>query len=106
MRLGSSLTAGATARVLQFDDDSEQRWIEAPPLVRRTLELGHINAYDLANVIEFWRSMKGRFDATWDITIGGRTERNLAFADDTLNIEQTLPGRFNLTLKLMQTLAA
>jgi hypothetical protein len=103
MRLTSSREPVYGTGILVFEDDSEQRFRSAVPLMHRTLVLSSIGGYDLANVREFWRSMKGRFDSTWDIYIDGAWEYHLAFDDDEFSVSEPRPGSFTVSLKCLQT---
>lgn len=88
--------------VVQFCDDTEQRWRQHRALAGFTLELRNVDGYDLANVLEFFRSMKGRWDTTWDLTLGGSTFANLAFDDDDITWTETKPDRFSVQLRVRQ----
>ena len=88
--------------VAQFRDDSEQRWKTHGALAAFTLEFRNIGGYDPANIVEFFRSMKGAFDSTWDLTIGGTMYANLCFAQDDLTWTETKPNRFSLSLRVRQ----
>lgn len=111
LRRGGVTHYGATtekrlvARVVPFEDDSEQRWKVVPsvPKFACTLVLTNLDGYDLANVLEFWRSMKGRFDSTWDITINGTTYTNMTFDEDEFTYVESRPEQFSVTLKCVQT---
>lgn len=109
LRRGGVTHYGATTenrlvtRVVPFEDDSEQRWKVVPKSFACNLVFNNLDGYDLANVLEFRRSMKGRFDATWDITIGGVTYSNMAFEEDDFAPQETRPNQFSLTLKCIQT---
>ncbi len=88
--------------VAQFCDDSEQRWKAHGPLAAFTLEFRHIDGYDLANVQEFFRSMKGAFDSTWDLTLGATLYANLCFDQDDFAWTETKPNRFSVSLRVRQ----
>lgn len=92
--------------VIQFADDSEQRWASLPTVggvADFVLSFSSIDGYDLDNIREFWRSMKGRYDSTWDITVAGVLYERMAFDSDEFEATETIPNRFNLTLKCIQT---
>ncbi len=88
--------------VVEFLDGSSQRWAGQDGLAAFQLTFANLEGYDVANVLEFFRSMKGRFDATWDLTLAGTTYPNLAFDQDELGATETLPNRFSFTLRVMQ----
>lgn len=90
-------------RVVQFADDSEQRWRVRPALARFTLEFTDINGYDLSEILAFWRSTKGRFDTTWQITIDGQTYQNMAFDSDDFSFIENRPNRYTVRLSCIQT---
>jgi hypothetical protein len=92
--------------VVQFCDDSEQRWKAHGALAAFTLEFRNIGGYDLANILEFFRSMKGAFDSTWDLTIDATTNSNLCFDQDEITWTETKPDRFSLSLRVRQVRAA
>ena len=70
--------------VAQFCDDSEQRWPTAQGTATFTLNLVDLDGYEVSNVEEFFRSMRGRYDSTWDITIGGTLYSNMMFEADEI----------------------
>lgn len=70
--------------VAQFCDDSEQRWPTAQGTATFTLALVELEGYEVSNVEEFFRSMQGRKDDTWDITIGGVTYSHMMFEADEI----------------------
>lgn len=86
----------------QFCDDSEQRWKIHPALASFTLEYRNLDGYDLSAIQEFFRSMKGRFDSTWDLTIGGALYAHLSFDQDDFTWSETKPNRFTLSLRVRQ----
>lgn len=90
-------------RVVQFSDDSEQRWRVRPAIARFSLEFSDVNGYELSEILEFWRSMKGRFDATWEITIGGQTYQNMTFDSDECSFVENRPNRYTVRLSCIQT---
>lgn len=89
--------------VVQFVGDQEQRWRSQAPLTAWTLRLIDIDGYDLANVLAFWRSMKGKFDSTWDITVAGVLYSNMAFDQDEFSAVEAKPERYTVELRCLQT---
>ena len=89
-------------RVVQFEDGSEQRWQGAPALKRWRLIYRGIDGYDVSLVREFFRSVKGRFDKTWDITVDAVLYEDMVFEDDTLAVTELEDGRHDLTLSAIQ----
>jgi hypothetical protein len=102
MRLSSTREQKWGTTLLRFEDDSETRFLTSLTHTHRTLVLTSINGYDLANVREFWRSMKGRFDSTWDIFVDGAWEYNMAFDTDEFSVTETTPGSFAVSLPCLQ----
>lgn len=92
--------------VVQFCDDAEQRWKAQGALAAFTLEFRNIDGYDLANLLEFFRSMKGAFDSTWELTLGENSYANLCFDQDECTWTETKPNRFSLSLRVRQTRSA
>lgn len=88
--------------MVQFCDDSEQRWKTHGRLVGFTLEFRNIDGYDFANIQEFFRSMKGAFDSTWDLTLDGTLHADLCFDTDEIAWTETKPNRFSLSLRVRQ----
>lgn len=81
---GSERGRRFATEVAQFCDDREQRWPTAQGCQTFGLNLVDLDGYEMANVEEFFRSMKGRFDTTWDITVGGVTYSNMLFDVDQI----------------------
>lgn len=88
--------------VIQFEDDSEQRWVRSPTLHQWSLVFSDLSEADLATIETFWLACKGAFDATWDITIGNTTYSYCTFLDDEFTPTETARGRFSLTLQVRQ----
>lgn len=87
--------------VVEFCDGSTQRWAGQDGLHAFQLACQNLDGYDLANIVEFFRSMKGKFD-TWDLTIEGVTHPNLAFDQDELPATEGKPNRQSLALRVIQ----
>lgn len=91
--------------VIQFLDDSEQRWRNRLMLRQFRLTFANINAYDQSLILSFFRSQFGSFD-TWSITIGAATHNNLFFASDDYSITEDKPNRYTLSFDVGQTKSA
>lgn len=91
--------------VVQFCDDSEQRWKRKAPEAAFTLALTDLDGYDLSNVLEFFRSMKGRNDKTWNLVLNAVTYPNCAFAQDNITWQEARPELFTLSLRCRQVRA-
>jgi hypothetical protein len=61
-----------------------------------------ISGFDLANLLDFFRSAKGRFDATWTLTINGTTYSNMALDSDDFVVVEQRPNCFTLQVKCRQ----
>jgi hypothetical protein len=88
--------------VLTFENGSEQRWLSTRELWRGVLVFSSVSGYDLATVQGFFRSMKGQFDRTWDITIEGNTWSYLTFESDSFPQIENKQGRFSFQLACRQ----
>jgi hypothetical protein len=89
--------------VVQFCNDSEQRWVGRAGLADIELVLTNISGYDLSAVVAFFRSSKGSFDSTWQITLVGVTYTSCVFLSDDITWTETQPQFFSLSLKIRQT---
>jgi hypothetical protein len=90
-------------RILQFLDDSEQRFAIAKPLHRFTLTYHEIDGYDLGLLRTFWESMKGQYDATWQFAWQSGAITGCRFEGDVFAYtEGPRPGRFNVSLRVRQ----
>jgi hypothetical protein len=92
--------------VLKFLDDTEQRWRARNMLRRFELALNKVNGYDSSLVLQFFRSQFGKFDSTWDITIGGVTHSNLAFTNDSFDHSEDTKNRHTLKFNVIQVKSA
>lgn len=88
--------------VVQFVNDTEQRWASNPGLGNFELTFTNIDGYDLSVLIDFFRSCKGQFDSTWTLAINGQTYTNCTFLSDDITWLENKPERYTLTLKCRQ----
>lgn len=89
--------------VAQFCDDSEQRWPVAQGTAVFTLNLVDLDGYEVSNVEEFFRSMQGRKDDTWDITIGGTLYSHMRFEEsDQIDWSFSKPMLQSATIRCRQ----
>lgn len=97
-------TLGLTYRtdVVQFVNDSEQRWATQPALGEFELTFTAVDGYDLSLVMDFFRSQKGQFDGTWTLTINSNTYNNCTFLDDAFTWTERKAERYDFTLKCRQ----
>ena len=91
--------------ILQFSDFTEQRWKRCSPLARFRIDLQQINYTELSALRTFFDSVKGGFDSTWDITLGGVTYDNMTFETDVFEARETEPGIYALSLPCRQIAA-
>ena len=101
----SPLTAASRrpVGVLVFDDGTEQRFVQSAGLTRFVLELSEISTDEKQQIVDFFETSKGSFDATWSIVIDAASYDFMAFADDTIAPQQTSAGVWSMTLNLVQT---
>lgn len=99
---GSTLGRRYATEIAQFCDDREQRWPTAQGTGVFTLALVDLDGYEVSNVEEFFRSMKGRKDDTWDVTIGGVTYSNMMFEADSISWTFTKPLLQSTTIPCRQ----
>jgi len=88
--------------VVRFVNDTEQRWKRHVALSSFELRFRDIDGYDLGNILDFYRSMKGRFDSTWDLTLAAVTYQYMVFDQDELAWTEAKPDRFSLTVRCKQ----
>jgi hypothetical protein len=102
---GTTRTKRTQTEVIQFGDDSEQRWQSGPALNEFSLELRNIDGVDLSAVRQFFIDQKGENGAAWSITIDGVEYLNCTFLTDVFPVEEpaNTPERFDLTLPCRQT---
>ncbi len=104
LRYPSSRVQTYRSRVIQFGDWSEKRWPATPVRDGWTLGLQNISGYELSLIRQFWRSMQGAKDKTWDITIDAVLIENCTFLDDEfplVEIANSL-GVVSLSLRFRQ----
>lgn len=88
--------------VLQFSDFTEQRYVRSAGLSRFRLQLTGISKAAKDDIVDFFETCKGTFDATWSIEIAGVIYDYMAFADDTLAAVESEQG-WSLNVDLVQT---
>jgi hypothetical protein len=89
-------------QVYRFRNDSEQRVAERGERARFVLTFTNLDGYDVSNLREFWRSMKGAFDATWDVEIDAVLYERCAFEDDAFTATESKAERYSVALKVVQ----
>ena len=88
--------------VYKFKNFSEQRTSDRGERARFVITVTNANGYDVSNLRTFWRSAKGSFDATWDITVDGTLYSGMAFEDDDFDAVEGKAERYSVTLKAFQ----
>ena len=81
---------------------SAQFWRKGAGLRRFVLEFRRISRADKDTITAFFDSVKGAFDATWTLPIGGVDYDYCVFETDTIQITEAQPEHFNITLALRQ----
>lgn len=89
--------------VLKFTDGTEQRYRQAAGLNAFTLELSEITAAEKDAIVDFFETVKGSFDATWDLVLAGTTYGYMAFADDKIEATEGASGVWSMSVRLVQT---
>jgi hypothetical protein len=89
-------------QVHRFRNGSEQRVAERRERARFLLSYTNLDGYDVSTLRDFWRSTKGGFDATWDITVDGVLYEGCAFEDDEFTATEPKAERYSVSLKVMQ----
>lgn len=98
----STLGVVFATQVVQFVNDSEQRWSSQAGLGNFELTFTNINGYDLSILLDFFRSVKGAFDTTWTLTMNGSTHTNCTFLQDDFTWTESTPEHYTLTLQCRQ----
>jgi hypothetical protein len=98
----ATIGAGFGTRVQRFCNDTEQRWAARTQYGVFILTLTNICGYDLANIRDFFRAVKGRFDPTWTLAINGTTYNNMILDSDDLVVTETKPTLFTLQVQCRQ----
>ena len=97
-----TLGTGFATRVMRFCNDSEQRYAARGQYAVFVLTPADISGFDLSNVRDFFRAVKGRFDPTWSLTINGTTHNNMILDSDDLAVVEQKPNLFTRKVKCRQ----
>ena len=89
--------------VLKYTDATEQRYRQSAGVDRVTLELTGISKDAKDDIVDFFETCKGSFDATWSITLGDSVYPYMAFASDELKATETESGMWSMSIPLTQT---
>ena len=88
--------------IIQFSDLSEQRWKRCGPTKAFILRFTQITWAEANTILTFFDSMKGGFDSTWSITLGGTTYNYMVFDSDVYDLQETERGIYRLELSCRQ----
>jgi len=112
------MTTSYQTTVVQFYDDTEQRYAERNDFHHFEIAFSSLDAYELEKLYNFWNAAKGAYDSTWDITFnqeegtwllgadpgaGGVTYSDMAFVDDDFKVVESKPDRYSVSLRCVQT---
>lgn len=89
--------------VLQFTDRTEQRWRESAAVRKFVLELNGLTGAERDSIISFYETMKGGFDATWDLTLAGTLYSYLCFAEDSITVTEGIDRTWSMSIPIIQT---
>lgn len=89
--------------VLKFTDASEQRYRQSAAVHRFVLQVDQATRTEKDAISDFFETVKGSFDATWDMNLGGVSYLYLAFADDKMTATESSNGIWSLTVNIVQT---
>lgn len=81
---------------------SAQFWRKGAGLRRFVLEFRRINRADKNTIVTFLDSIKGSYDATWTMPIGGVDYDFCVLEADTIQITESTPEYFSISLALHQ----
>jgi hypothetical protein len=90
-------------QVHRFRNGSEQRVAERGERARFVLSYTNLDGYDVSTLRDFWRSTKGAFDPTWDITVDGVLYEGCAFEDDAFTVAESKAERYSVSLRMVQS---
>lgn len=99
-----------TGRII-FTDMSEQRWAKGQPFEEFDLEFQNVGGVDKETLRNFFNSVKGPFDTTWEFDFPDPPAPaspgqflHMKFAkDSTFTAVENKPGRWAVTLRVQQT---
>lgn len=90
-------------RVLEFDDESEQRFSRSPLLASFELQFRGVKASDRDLIADFHEVQKGAFDSSWTFPFDAHSYTSMAFEEDEFRQTETRPGRWDLAFRIRQT---
>lgn len=94
------LTRASVARtkVIEFVDNTEQRYIDGTPSDKFRLQFDRLATADMLTLQTFYSSTKGAFDQTWSITIGPDTIISCFFDADEFSATEASEGQWTVSL--------
>lgn len=96
-------TLSVPTRVVQFLDDTEQRWRCADPLNAWALTFTGMSAADRDSLRNFVATQKGAYDSSWTFGFFLVNYTNMAFEDDSFVEVESQPRRWDCSVKFRQT---
>lgn len=88
--------------VLQYNNATEQRWRTGKALRAFSLDFTDVSKTDMLTIRSFFDTMKGGFDHTWDISIGGTVYSNMTFENDEMAAQERPGGAYSFSLPCRQ----
>ena len=89
-------------RVLQFDNDAEQRFPIAPALVSFDLQFRRLKIADVDTLETFFNTQKGAYDTTWTFPFLSTNYTNMCFDQDDFTAAEQSTNRWAVNLKCRQ----
>lgn len=92
--------------VLEYTNFTQQRFVAGKAIQRFNLVLEQVSKTSRDSLQTFFDSVKGGFDKTWDITVGGVLYENMVFETDAfVDREGDTPESWSITLPCRQVKA-
>lgn len=88
--------------IVEFVNDSEQRWPVRAGLGNFELSVTDVNGYDLSNIMDFFATAQGQKATNWTLTVNSITYNNCCFVQDDFIFTESKPNVYSLTLKCKQ----
>jgi hypothetical protein len=103
----AALVHAFSTRVVQFVDDSEQRWVVRGELFAATLQYHGVNGYDFSIITAFFNSVFGGYvdpalAYAFSITIDGVTYNNCVLEGDDLENVTKVGDTYSFEMRLKQ----
>lgn len=98
-----SRETAVSVRVLEYSDNSEQRFLVGAALNSWALEYRSLSADDVAAMEAFFDDQKGAFDRSWTFPFDSVAYTSCLFDQDDFSPMLGANRRYSLTLKIRQT---